>query len=132
MSGLVSKRRPLPVRTSFQALLSIAKLLEHYDPFHHLGHNRRSLSYYLSKVEPMGSYIAPSQRHRGYTRRRIAWFLRHGWDAVPSVDWVWNGVRPVRLIFVDGHHRFCAAILSGDTHLLVEYGGPVSAIPSLS
>ncbi len=112
--------------------MSIAKLLEHYDPFCRLGHSRRPLDYYLNKVEPLRDFIPPDQRTRGYTRRRIAWFLQEGWDTPPSVDWVWSGLKPVHLVFVDGHHRFCAAILSGDTRLIVEYSGPVNAIPSLS
>ena len=111
--------------------VSLAKLLEHYDPFQHLGHTRRPAPYYLHKVKPQATPLGESERFRGYTGRRIAWFLQEGWNMPPSVDWVWDGFRPVRLTLTDGHHRFCAAILSGDTRLTVCYSGPIRSIPDL-
>lgn len=112
-------------------LLSVAKLLERYDPFHRIGLKRRDLAYYQN-AKPESTHAPPTQRQAGYSRSRIAWLLREGWEDPPEVDWVWRGPTPAYLVFLDGHHRLCAATLAGDTHILISYSGPLSEIPKLS
>lgn len=112
--------------------LSTAKLAEQADPFSVLGLKNRTLSYYTRGTLLEAVYRPPGSRPPGYNRRRIGWLLRHGWTDAPELDWVWSGLTYDRPVLLDGHHRFCAAILAGDTRFLVDYSGPLDAIPNLS
>lgn len=113
------------------AQLNTAKLMMRYDPFRALGLTRRDLAYYRqAKAESV--YAPPNHRRPSYSRNRIAWLLRHGWEDPIEVDWVWRGSTPAYLVVVDGHHRLCAAVLANDESVLVSYSGPIEEIKNLS
>lgn len=65
----------------------------------------------------------PIERSPEWHAQRVAYLVRYGWEhpieidvGIPSV-----GFYPYPL--QDGHHRLCAAIIRGDTHIRAEVSG---------
>lgn len=109
--------------------LSTAKLLEHVNPFRVLGIPWDRKAY--ASLPPHEAFKPVTDRDRSYSMRRVAFFMAHGWSKPVALDWVWGLTMAIRPLIVDGHHRFCAAVLTGDERLAVDYSGPLDRIPTL-
>ena len=87
----------------------------------------------------LSSFTPVSYRHerrrenvQNYDERRLKAILRDVVAGQPldpiEVDWDWVGVSPVRIVVLDGHHRFVAAVRAKLEHIPVSYSGPVDAL----
>jgi hypothetical protein len=57
--------------------------------------------------------------------RRIAWLVRNGWDAPIDLDVGIPSMGYFPYILIDGHHRLCAAIVSGDSEIKAQVSGSI-------
>jgi hypothetical protein len=57
--------------------------------------------------------------------RRIAWFMKNGWDAPIDIDVGIPSMGYYPYILVDGHHRLCAAIMTGEAVIKAQVSGAI-------
>lgn len=57
--------------------------------------------------------------------RRIAWLMKNGWDAPIDIDVGIPSMGYYPYILVDGHHRLCAAIITGETEIKAQVSGAI-------
>jgi hypothetical protein len=55
--------------------------------------------------------------------RRIAWLMKNGWDAPIDIDVGIPSMGYCPYILADGHHRLCAAIMTGETVIKAQVSG---------
>lgn len=120
-------------------LILLSRLVLHYDPFSFLFEKgREGLGDGFFDLDPV-EFVPNSYRStcQDYDRRRIAHFtqeLRRGSIIDPiELD---NDIPPRRggsptwgpPIIIDGHHRACAAILTGKRRIACKYSGLVDTL----
>jgi hypothetical protein len=57
--------------------------------------------------------------------RRIAWLMKNGWDAPIDIDVGIPSMGYYPYILVDGHHRLCAAIMTGEAVIKAQVSGAI-------
>lgn len=55
--------------------------------------------------------------------RRIAWFMKNGWDDPIGIDVGIPSMGFYPYILEDGHHRLCAAIMTGESVIKAQVSG---------
>jgi hypothetical protein len=73
--------------------------------------------------EPYGNGGALVRRNCLWHARRIAWLMKNGWDAPIDIDVGIPSMGFYPYILVDGHHRLCAAIMTGETVIKAQVSG---------
>lgn len=113
------------------SLVRIAQRLNPYgaNPFTVLEVTHEADAY--AGVPHQAKYLPFPLRDEAYHMGRIAWLIDNGWEDPIVIDWVWRSLTPFRPSILDGHHRFCAAVLTGDRSILVNYSGPINLIHEL-
>lgn len=107
-------------------LLDVRKILEEWDPFAALNITRKQVDRAIAKEQYEPEY-EDEIRTTKYHTRRIAYFVKHGWDDPISVD-VGCGHYGGHFEIVDGNHRLCAAVIRGDACIKADTAGMVSII----
>lgn len=112
-------------------ILNVAKLLEAWNPFAVYGCvvTRQAVADALA-ANDFADFMEESsscERPDEYHARRIAYFVKHGWDDAIEVDvgcGHWGGHFEV----TDGNHRLAAAAYRGDVSIKASTAGLVDII----
>lgn len=113
------------------SLVRIAQRLNPYgaNPFTVLEVTHEADAY--ADVPRQAKHLPFAHRDKTYHMGRIAWLIDTGWHDPITIDWLWRATTPFRPSIIDGHHRFCAAVLTGDRSIMVNYSGPINLIHEL-
>jgi hypothetical protein len=113
------------------SLVRIAQYLNPYEanPFTVFDVSHEADAY--AGVPHQVKHLPVKLRDKSYHMGRIAWLIDTGWEDPIAIDWIWHQTTPFRPSIIDGHHRFCAAVLTGDRSILVNYSGPLNLIHEL-
>lgn len=74
---------------------------------------------------PYGDGGAIQLQSRLWHARRIAWLMKNGWDAPIDIDVGIPSLGYYPYILTDGHHRLCAAIMTGESWIKAQISGSV-------
>ena len=128
------------MKTSSDIIL-VSRLYEAYDPFPPLFGDRP-----VSLEEVLGATMLTTDRprldisDRQFHLGRVKYLLGcfQSWKPLSKryylrmdpivVDYGWDRLVPTGPILVDGHHRFCAAILGDVPKIRADFSGPVKDI----
>lgn len=117
-------------------LIPVAKILDQIDdPFGRWDVFKPVTQEMVMEAVLDGSYAQVSDSYSHGTRsgvqstawhaKRIAWLMNNGWDAPIDIDVGIPSVGYNPYILTDGHHRLCAAIMTGETEIKAQVSGAI-------
>ena len=83
----------------------------------------RTGSYGLASESYSHGTRLPVERSPEWHAQRVAYLVRYGWERPLEIDVGIPSVGFAPYPLQDGHHRLCAAIVRGDTHIRAEVSG---------